>query len=151
MLFFIYGTLKQGYCNHEVIEDLITYNSTIKKVTTLEQYPMYQSDAYFPYLEQQPGKGFKIYGELFEIHTNDTNYLEILDNFEGVPDLYIRDTIIVIDEAGNKIEAQSYFKKDTSTSKELEELDLLNEWIEETKEEKLKKFEDYYAKILGKK
>jgi gamma-glutamylcyclotransferase (GGCT)/AIG2-like uncharacterized protein YtfP len=105
-------------------------NTEIQNVITLEKYPMYKSNQYFPYLENNKGIGKYIKGELFEIDDIcKADYLKTLDEFEGVPYLYIKGKIIVKNNKNEEIEAYTYFKKNKSSIEILNDKKLMNEWI----------------------
>lgn len=125
MLVFVYGTLKEGCCNHYVLISKVVHETPVK-VTTVDKYPMYKSQQYFPYLEDQKGVGNHIIGELWEV---EDYYEKSLDYFEGVPTLYKKGKITVQDESCRIYEdVNVYFR-----TKETETLhrNLINEWIEE--------------------
>lgn len=122
MLVFVYGTLKSDCCNHHILKPMIKRQVPVQ-VTSIEKYPMYKSDSYFPYLENQPGVGEHIVGQVVEVDDSD---LPRLDHFEGVPTLYKRGTIKVIN--GNiEFECLCYFKaQETDVSNK----NLIKEWTE---------------------
>lgn len=123
MLIFVYGTLKEKCCNHGVLKKFNIDSPT--PVTTAKKYPMYKSDSYFPYLENQPGVGQRIHGELYEIHDK---YEEKLDDFEGVPDLYKKGKISVMLQGGTILnDINCYFRKDETN---VSDKRLIGEWVE---------------------
>jgi len=119
---FVYGTLKNGMCNEHFLKRLVGKQVPLPVSTTIE-YPMYKSEQYFPYLENQPGIGHIIEGEMYTIQDK---YLNNLDMFEGVPDLYIRGEIEVELESLT-FNCLCYFKAE-NTSVDLEEC--FPEWLE---------------------
>lgn len=123
-IIFVYGTLKKGCCNHHVLEPLIGEQRPVP-FTSVEKYPMYKDyHQYFPYLENQPGIGERVEGELYEIDEKDEH---ILDHFEGVPNLYKKGTIKVIN--GNiEYDANCYFKSDET--EDLSKVTMMTEWVE---------------------
>jgi len=125
MLIFIYGTLKNGCINDGVLKKL--GSQFLFPAETIQKYPMYLSKdmmEYFPYLENQPGKGNIIQGEVWDVpHQN----IEELDYFEGVPDLYVRDKIKVEFEK-NIYDCFCYFKSYNSDNVSLNYTDLIDEW-----------------------
>jgi gamma-glutamylaminecyclotransferase len=125
MTIFVYGTLKKDCCNHHILKTLIGELQRPVPVKTVEKYPMYKSESYFPYLEDQKGIGHQVKGEVYEISDNDA---DVLDRFEGVPTLYKRGTIKV--STGNvKLDCVCYFK--AKESFDVINKELINEWIEE--------------------
>jgi len=125
MLIFIYGTLKNGCVNDGFLKKI--NGQFLYPVETIEKYPMYMSKCmmeYFPYLENQPGQGNIIQGEIWDIpHQN----IKELDYFEGVPDLYIRDKVKVEFEK-NIYDCFCYFKSQNSDKVKLEHTDLIDNW-----------------------
>lgn len=103
-LFFIYGTLKKDFFNHHI---LMTNKGLFQGyVETKDKYPMFLLEEPFPYLQDDKGKGFHIKGELYEIKDR---YIDNMDFFEGVPDLYYRDRIKVLKD-NKEIDCYVYFK-----------------------------------------
>ncbi len=88
MYIFVYGTLKQGFHNHYLLEDA----EFICEATTKEKYPMVNTEEYFPYLLNKKGIGHNIQGEVYRI---DDAILAVLDVLEGYPEHYIREHIKV--------------------------------------------------------
>lgn len=120
---FVYGTLKEGCCNHHILRTLIGDIQKPVRVTTVDEYPMYKSEYYFPYLEDQPGKGKKVVGQIVEV---DDDLIYKLDIFEGVPTLYKKGTIKV--KNGNiEFDCLCYFKAEETT---LTNISFLSEWVE---------------------
>jgi len=104
MYLFVYGTLKQGFHNHYLLEDA----EFICKAATKEKYPMINTEEYFPYLINEAGKGYNIEGELYQI---DEEILSVLDILEGYPEHYDRKKIKVVSR-GIKVAAIVYFLKE---------------------------------------
>ena len=127
MLIFIYGTLKNGCINNDILKNLSA--QFLFPAETIQEYPMYLSEdmmEYFPYFENQPGKGNIIQGEVWDIPRQN---LEELDYFEGVPDLYVRDKIKVEFEK-NIYDCLCYFKSYNSNDVSLNCFDLIDEWTD---------------------
>lgn len=103
MTIFVYGTLKNGCSNNNVLQNIDAH--FLGEVETVEKFPMYQYKDPFPYLVENIGSGNIVEGELYKI--NDT-YKSVLDRFEGVPDLYYNGKIDVI-QNGKIITANCYF------------------------------------------
>lgn len=118
MYIFVYGTLKQGFHNHYLLEDA----EFISEAKTKQQYPMVNTEEYFPYLIDEAGKGYSIEGELYRI---DEEILTMLDILEGYPEHYDRKKIKVV-SLGIEVTAIVYF---------------LNEKIDYQDEELLRSFE----------
>jgi gamma-glutamylaminecyclotransferase len=125
MKIFVYGTLKTHCCNHKFLKSIS--NGKPLKVKTMQKYPMYKSEYYFPYLVDKPGYGEYITGELYDI---DEKFISKLDEFEGVPDLYQKGLIDVMCGSEFHMNVNCYFKSKTSSLEELENKRLLSEWTE---------------------
>jgi len=127
MLVFVYGTLKNGCINNGILKNLSA--QFLFPAETIQKYPMYLSEdmmEYFPYLENQPGIGNIIQGEVWDLpHQN----IEELDYFEGVPDLYIQGSIKVEFEK-NIYDCLCYFKSEKSDPLDVQTKDLIDEWDE---------------------
>jgi gamma-glutamylaminecyclotransferase len=89
MYLFVYGTLKQGFHNHYLLEDA----EFVCKAVTKERYPMVNTEEYFPYLIDEKGNGYNIEGEVYRI---DEQILAMLDILEGYPEHYNRKEIKVV-------------------------------------------------------
>ncbi|XP_039298330.1 gamma-glutamylaminecyclotransferase C-like [Nilaparvata lugens] len=94
-LLFVYGTLKQGEPNQDVIktENKIDgkeqpQSQFIGKAETIEKYPLVIATKHnVPFLLNLPGTGYNVTGEIYEINDK---MLEKLDIFEECPEYYIR-------------------------------------------------------------
>jgi len=141
MLIFVYGTLKKDCSNHNVLKKINA--KFIDNCKTKDKYPMYKSENYFPYLENQKGVGKHITGELYHINNSKE---KVLDEFEGVPNLYKSGTLTIIDSSSKEIEVSVYFK---SKETELSNKKLINNWIEKSAAEYNFMFDNYYSSILN--
>lgn len=101
MYIFVYGTLKEGFHNHYLLEDA----EFICEATTKEKYPMVNTEEYFPYLLNKKGEGHNIQGEVYRINKA---ILAMLDVLEGYPEHYTRETIEVLSK-GITLKALVYF------------------------------------------
>jgi gamma-glutamylcyclotransferase (GGCT)/AIG2-like uncharacterized protein YtfP len=101
---FVYGTLKEGYYNHELLKD----SEFIACAKTKDKYPMVNTEEYFPYLINDKGYGYHIEGEVYRV-----NQLTLLalDQLEGYPELYTREQIKII-SGGIELSAIVYFVKE---------------------------------------
>ena len=83
---FVYGTLKKGFGNHNILKD----SKFLGKATTSDRWLMIGKGLSFPYvLKKDKVKGKLIKGELYEV---DSTTLKRLDQLEGVPTHYRRAT-----------------------------------------------------------
>jgi len=101
MYLFVYGTLKNGFHNHHLLEN----TEFICSATTKQRYPMVNIEEYFPYLIDDEGEGCHIEGEVYKIGEET---LAIIDILEGYPELYNRHKIIV-KSFGIELQAITYF------------------------------------------
>ena len=102
MFVFVYGTLKNGFANHSVMER--SAGVLVGKATTIESSYLLTSLGTFPAMLD---KGtYSIKGELYSLSS-----LNLLDRLEGYPNFYTRKLIAVI--TNNKIyECWAYFLND---------------------------------------
>jgi len=88
-ILFVYGSLKKGFDNHNV---LIKDSQYLGKAITVEKFGMYRdSFGNYPYLIPIAKK--RIHGELYQIKSNEL--WKKLDEFEGAPEYYERQNILV--------------------------------------------------------
>jgi len=80
-LLFVYGSLKQGFCNHNILDK--RFCKKIGDAKTVKKFGMFIDDfGNYPYLIDEPFSN--IHGELYEIYAQEL--LDKLDEFEGTPD-----------------------------------------------------------------
>lgn len=89
---FVYGTLKRGQPNHR----LLTGQHFVREAKTEPRYRLYDLGPY-PGMAEDPRGGVAVTGELWEV---DAACLAALDEFEGVPDLYVRARVAAQGAAG---------------------------------------------------
>lgn len=104
MYIFVYGTLKRGFYNHDLLENA----EFVCEAITKEKYPMVNTEGYFPYLINNKGLGHYIQGEVYKI---DEIILATLDILESYPSHYDRRQIQVV-SLGIELTAIVYFLKD---------------------------------------
>lgn len=122
---FVYGTLKSGFVNHFYLKN----EKFISTASTLEKYQMYPSLNFeFPFLIKSEKFDF-IKGEVFEVNSKEV--LELLDNLEGYPDLYLKEFIDIKLESGNTIKALTYFKNEETNKDAAEFTFPINEWTKD--------------------
>ncbi|KAM6586457.1 hypothetical protein CsatA_009062 [Cannabis sativa] len=82
-LIFTYGTLKQGFSNHVLLQDLITTGDAlfIGNYKTHLNYPLVCGPYRVPFLINLPGSGQKVIGELYAVSSSG---LSRLDELEGI-------------------------------------------------------------------
>ncbi|CAN6547183.1 unnamed protein product [Malus baccata var. baccata] len=109
-LIFSYGTLKQGFHNHKLTQDLIDQNDAVSLGPYITQfsYPLVCGPHGIPYLINLPGSGHRIKGELYSVSTRG---LARFDELEGTSiGHYERLPIHVIHGSGDGVvSAEAYF------------------------------------------
>jgi gamma-glutamylcyclotransferase (GGCT)/AIG2-like uncharacterized protein YtfP len=104
-LLFVYGSLKKGFDNHDLLSK---YAKRLGKAHTVKKFAMFEdSFGNYPYLVDAPFA--KIKGELYQITR--AELIKRIDEFEGVPDYYVRKKIEVKSHHGVK-RAFVYLKPD---------------------------------------
>jgi gamma-glutamylcyclotransferase (GGCT)/AIG2-like uncharacterized protein YtfP len=99
-LIFVYGTLRSGHSNHNLLKDARNYGVGI----TVNKYAMYLISGY-PYVNSCEPR-YPITGELFGV---DDRTLSVLDKLEGHPRYYERKEVSITVE-GIQYTAWMYFK-----------------------------------------
>ncbi|XP_075419570.1 gamma-glutamylaminecyclotransferase [Tenrec ecaudatus] len=86
---FVYGTLKRGQPNHQVLLDSSHGWAALRgQGRTAEPHPLVIAGQHnIPYLLSLPGRGHCVAGEIYAV---DEQMLQFLDEFEGCPDMYQR-------------------------------------------------------------
>ncbi|KAL9690928.1 hypothetical protein QQ045_012246 [Rhodiola kirilowii] len=104
-LIFTYGTLKQGFSNHTLIQDLIRQNhaSYIGTYTTRERYPLVCGPYKVPFLLNFPGRGERVTGELYAVTRQG---LARMDELEGTTKGHYERRPIAV---GDDFVAEAYF------------------------------------------
>ncbi|XP_042504925.1 putative gamma-glutamylcyclotransferase At3g02910 [Macadamia integrifolia] len=115
-LIFTYGTLKRGFPNHGLIEDLIPTGDAIFLgiYRTVERYPLVCGPFRVPFLINLRGHGDRVWGELYAVTGKG---LDRMDELEGTTHgHYERLPVMVIpaDEANEKriaavVGAEAYY------------------------------------------
>ncbi|KAL5550967.1 hypothetical protein UlMin_001143 [Ulmus minor] len=113
-LIFSYGTLKRGFFNHTLMEDLINQNDAVYlgQFLTHGSYPLVCGPYGIPYLIDIPGSGHRIKGELYSVAPRG---LVRLDDLEGTSiGHYERLPIRVVGESENgvvpsELDAEAYY------------------------------------------
>lgn len=117
-LLFVYGSLKKGFDNHNLLSK---YAKRLGKARTVKKFAMYEdSFGNYPYLIDAPLS--KIKGELYQITR--AELMQRIDEFEGAPDYYERKKIEVKFHHGVK-RAFVYIQSNTAIP---EDQQALNEW-----------------------
>lgn len=91
-ILFLYGTLKRGQKNH----GLLTGQRFVGEATAEPLYRLHDLGSY-PGMVVDVADGLRVTGELWEV---DAACLAKLDEFEGVPELYVRQRVALQGIAG---------------------------------------------------
>jgi len=119
----VYGTLKQGFHNHEIISyDYDTHSKNkgydyLGKVNTIDRFKMYDMGS-FPAIAFDPN-GKIVAGELYAV---DDKTLELIDMLEGYPDHYERKEVML--DVG--VEAWVYFYNPDNVTEDMIEVDCVD-------------------------
>ncbi|KAK6156472.1 hypothetical protein DH2020_010720 [Rehmannia glutinosa] len=114
-LIFVYGTLKRGFYNHRLTEDLIRTRDAayLGPHTTVEAFPLVCGPHGIPYLINLPGSGHRVRGELYSVSSGLGQAR--LDELEGVDRghyerLPVAVTAAETDGVGERVlEVEAYF------------------------------------------
>lgn len=104
-LVFVYGTLRQGHSNHQLMGDAHCYGIG----HTRDRFAMYVVSGY-PYVTAAEER-YPIVGELYAV---DGEMLEKLDKMEGHPHFYVRREVAV-DVGGEEYRAWMYVRDPPGT------------------------------------
>lgn len=138
-LIFVYGSLKQGFDNHDVLDK--RFSKRLGKAKTVKRFGMFEdSFGNYPYLIDKPIT--KIEGELYEIYRSEL--LDRLDKFEGSPDYYQRKRIEVKSHHGTK-RAFVYIQSKAAVPKDQKPLKV---WKDHT-DYKIKKLHSHLESMIG--
>ena len=121
-LLFVYGSLKKGFDNHNLLSK---YAKRLGKAQTVKKFSMFEdSFGNYPYIIDEPS--YRIKGELYQITR--AELMQKIDEFEGVPDYYVRKKIEVKSHHGIK-RAFIYLKPDKTLPTDQKPL---KEWVNNT-------------------
>jgi len=119
---FVYGTLKKGFYNNFYLNS----SKFISNAVTYERYQMYPViGGEYPFIIKSEKMNF-IKGEVYEVTEQET--LDNLDILEGVPNLYIKDFILVELENGTVLDALTYFKNEKTNIDIIDKNKPMIEW-----------------------
>lgn len=134
---FVYGSLKKGFDNHNLLSK---YTKRIGKSITKDKFAMYEdSFGNYPYLTTKPI--YRIHGELYLIFRKEL--IEKLDQFEGVPEYFIRKKIFVKSHKG-MISAYVYMQQNVKIQTDSKPLRVWENDIDF----KTKRLDNYFKKVL---
>jgi gamma-glutamylcyclotransferase (GGCT)/AIG2-like uncharacterized protein YtfP len=127
-LVFVYGTLKENFCNEHVMK--MSGAEFLTEAETTEKFPMFDLGDGFPYLQNKMGTGEIIQGEIWEVPSEN---MYRLDHFEGVPHLYKPVHIDYYEKGTRRLYAsiRTYCKAEHLTNEQLQNVKFLKEWEEQ--------------------
>uniref|UniRef100_A0A0D9W1J3 Gamma-glutamylcyclotransferase family protein n=1 Tax=Leersia perrieri TaxID=77586 RepID=A0A0D9W1J3_9ORYZ len=108
-LVFTYGTLKRGFSNHGLLQDLAVNSDAtfVGAATTAARLPLVCGPYRVPFLLNLPGSGHRVSGELYAVTAKG---LERLDELEGVSrSHYERLPVSVLLAEGAQVDAVAYY------------------------------------------
>ncbi|PON48036.1 Gamma-glutamylcyclotransferase, AIG2-like [Parasponia andersonii] len=109
-LVFTYGTLKRGFYNYALMQDLISRNDALYlggDFLTHHTFPLVCGPHGIPYLINLPGSGHRIKGELYSVTGPG---LARIDDLEGTAiGHYERLPVRVVQDRGDVVSAEAYF------------------------------------------
>ncbi|XP_021860047.2 putative gamma-glutamylcyclotransferase At3g02910 [Spinacia oleracea] len=110
-LIFTYGTLKKGFSNHRLMEELLTAGDAtyVGAFRTAERYPLVCGPYRVPFLLNLPGEGDKVWGEVYMVSEKG---LARLDELEGTTRGHYQRLSIRISDLPNDLEfdvAEAYY------------------------------------------
>jgi gamma-glutamylaminecyclotransferase len=120
-LIFVYGTLKRGHGNHEVI---LKNSQFVSCATSVGRYTM--ADGPFPILfDADDEDGFPVRGEVFEV--SDMT-LAKCDSLEGHPDWYCRHLRPFVLDDGSQVKAWVYIMRGCASTDLVEPVSGVLSW-----------------------
>uniref|UniRef100_A0A915C0B0 Gamma-glutamylcyclotransferase family protein n=1 Tax=Parascaris univalens TaxID=6257 RepID=A0A915C0B0_PARUN len=127
---FVYGTLKRNEPNYEIMTNISTGKChLIGCGRTVERFPLLIASKFnIPFCLQQPGIGYRIHGEVYEV---DEAKMNALDEFEAHPHFYKRQLQQIEMDSGELLMAWIY---------------LLSSWKPELVQEGSEFMENYSSK-----
>ncbi|CAN6286133.1 unnamed protein product [Urochloa humidicola] len=108
-LVFTYGTLKRGFSNHPLLQDLAQCGdaSFVGAAVTASRLPLVCGPYRVPFLLNLPGEGDRVAGELYAVTPRG---LARLDELEGVSRAHYERLPIAVDLAeGARVNALAYY------------------------------------------
>ncbi|XP_078438559.1 putative gamma-glutamylcyclotransferase At3g02910 [Wolffia australiana] len=107
-LVFTYGTLKQGFSNHGLVQEMIHAGeaSFVGIYRTADRFPLVCGPYRVPFLLNIPGKGQQVWGELYEVSSRAIERMDELEgtssgHYERLPVLVAGSEIWTEDDAGD--------------------------------------------------
>ncbi|KAK4761631.1 hypothetical protein SAY87_029515 [Trapa incisa] len=78
---FTYGTLKKGFANHRLMQDLISSNDAVYlgRYSTERSFPLVCGPYGIPFLINLPGEGHRVSGELYAVSPYGLSRVDVLE------------------------------------------------------------------------
>ncbi|KHJ92164.1 AIG2-like family protein [Oesophagostomum dentatum] len=106
---FVYGTLKRGEPNASVMTETEGHQRFVGVGRTKLPFPLIVASKYnIPFVLNEPGKGYQIEGEVYEI---DDVKLKVLDVLEAYPTLYWRQLEPILLDNNTEVSAWIYLMR----------------------------------------
>ncbi|KAK1262636.1 putative gamma-glutamylcyclotransferase [Acorus gramineus] len=107
---FTYGTLKRGFSNHGLIEDLVRAGdaSYVGAFRTRDPYPLVCGPYRVPFLLNLPGSGDRVWGELYAVSPRGVSRMDELEgtrrgHYERLP------VAVALGEGEEEVAAEAYY------------------------------------------
>lgn len=115
MKVFVYGTLKQGFRNAHWNEARL-----LGRYRSRERYPLLVlGAACLPWLSEEPGRGERVTGELYEANAQQLARMDVLEQLDK-PEWYRRGTIeLEPEDGGEPVTAFVYFGSPARAAREV--------------------------------
>ncbi len=137
-LLFVYGSLKKGFDNHNLMSQ---FSKRLGKAKTVKKFGMFE-DSFGNYLYLIDIPLNKIEGELYEIHRQEL--MDRIDEFEGAPEYYQREKVLVKSHRG----VQRAFVYIQSQSEQPRNQESLKVWDEDITY-KVKQLDSYLNSMIS--
>lgn len=105
---FVYGTLKQGFSNHILMEDLMTAGDAafVGPCRTLHRLPLVCGPYRVPFLLNLPGRGQRVAGELYAVSAEG---IARMDELEGLTRGHYERLPITVEVQGDDAPVEAYY------------------------------------------
>ncbi|KAJ8626021.1 hypothetical protein MRB53_019328 [Persea americana] len=107
-LIFTYGTLKKGFPNHPLLQNLIQSGDAhpLGVYCTADKYPLVCGPYKVPFLINLPGQGHHIWGELYAVSSHALTHM---DELEGTERGHYERIPITVRRRGEEKEVEAYY------------------------------------------
>jgi len=124
MKLFVYGTLKRGFSNHQLLKD----SQFLGFAQTKDRYPLIKTYFGLPILLPFKDTGHNVRGEVYEVSSS---LMKAIDKLEGHPNINKRELISVISDVAQKeLKFVSIYFFQKTELEELKDEELFREYNE---------------------